>query len=597
MQHKGSIAESVNKIPNQPGIYQFFDAEGALLYIGKAKNLHKRVSSYFQISKHDSYKLSVMVKKIAEIRFILVNHESDALLLENSLIKEYKPRYNILLKDDKTFPWICIVHEPFPRVIQTRNYILDGSEYFGPYTSTVVVRMLLSLFRDLFSLRTCRLKLNENDIKWGKFKRCLEFQLGNCSAPCEGLITSDDYETAILEIRKILQGHTRDVLQHLKEKMRLLADQLMFEQASMVKEKIGILEKFYKKSTVVNTRIAHVDVFSIVDEKDQAFINFMKVVNSTITQVHNVVIQKRIEEKPEDILGYSIFDLRQRFKSNAKRIFVSIMPSFLIPGVKIIIPQRGDQFKLLTLSLRNAEAFRRDRIEKSIGNIKKDAIGITLTQLKQDLKMKNFPERIECFDNSNLSGNNAVSACVVFQSGVPLKNQARHYYVKDVKGANDVATMKEILRRRYSDAKYAIPDLIIVDGGKPQLNAAISVLKEIRIYDQVTVIGIAKRLEEIYTPDDPIPLYLNKTSASLKIIRRIRDEAHRFGLTFHRNVRSKQQVRSEWDDITGIGELSREKIFSLENDLSKLKGWSKEALEEKLGKRVARILWSYFGNL
>jgi excinuclease ABC subunit C len=589
----------VNKLPQKPGVYQFFNSQGEILYIGKAKNLRKRVSSYFVNALPSSFKQEALVKKIADIKYILVGSESDALLLENNLIKEYKPKYNILLKDDKTYPWICIRNERFPRVIQTRTYLTDGSEYFGPYTSGLMVKTLLDLIRQLYKLRTCKLSLGEKAIQNGKFKRCLEFHMGNCKGPCEGLQSSEEYMQAIVQIREILKGNYHQVITHLRQLMELYAKQLMFEEAAVIKQKIEILEKFKGKSTIVNPKINNVDVFSIIDDENFAFVNFLKVVNGAIVQAHNVEIQKVLQEDKRDILGYVIFDLRERFKSDAKEIIVPFQPLVSLPDLITVIPLRGDKRKLLDLSMRNAFSYRSDRMSFRADDKWSQQESMVLSKLQSDLRLKTTPYHIECFDNSNLQGSDPVASCVVFQSTKPLKASYRHYNIKTVRGPDDYASMQEVMGRRYRhllEQGEELPDLIIVDGGKGQLNAAVKVLKELNIYNKSAIISIAKRLEEIYVPDDPVPLYLDKNSTSLKLIQRIRDEAHRFGITFHQHKRSGNQLKSAWNNIPGIGENTRNRILSTEPDPEKLRSMDQEELKRTIGSRAAKILLNYFKN-
>ncbi len=445
MEEKFSITELVNKLPQKPGVYQFLNASHEMLYIGKAKNLRKRVASYFVSSDSHSYKHDALVKKIIEIKYILVENESEALLLENNLIKEYKPRYNILLKDDKTYPWISIKKERFPRVMQTRNYIEDGSEYFGPYTSVVMVKTLLDLIRQLYKLRTCKLALTEKGIEQGKYKRCLEFHLGNCKAPCEGLQSEEDYGQSIAQIREILNGHYQQVILHLKNLMKSYARQLKFEEAEVIKQKISILEKFRGKSTIVNPRINNVDVFSIIDEDNYAYVNFLKIVNGAIVQAHNLEIQKMLREDKMDVLTYIMFDLRARFRSDAREIIVPFRPDISMEGASFTVPRKGDKWKLLELSKRNAVYFRNDKVLLRAQDKWSEKELNMLTRLQHDLKLKKLPVQIECFDNSNIQGANPVASCVVFRSGRPYKSDYRHYNIKTVTGPNDYASMEEII--------------------------------------------------------------------------------------------------------------------------------------------------------
>jgi excinuclease ABC subunit C len=593
----GSIHEKVKKLPEKPGVYQFLNFSGDILYIGKAKNLRKRVNSYFTRSDQHNYKHEVLVRKIHDIHYVLVEDESDALLLENNLIKEYQPRYNILLKDDKTFPWIVITKERFPRVLQTRNYILDGSEYFGPYTSVMMVRTMLDMIRQLYKLRTCKLNLSEDNIATGKFRRCLEFDLGNCLGPCEGLQPELDYQESIEQIREILKGNYQQVIIQLKKMMVGFSRLYQFEQAEIVRLKIETLERYKGKSTIVNPRISHVDVYSMIDDENIAYVNFIKIVNGAIVQSHNVEVVKRIAEPKEEILSFVIYDLRDRFKSDAKEIIVPFNPDTNPWKIKITIPVRGDKKRLLDLSERNARSYKRDRqMAKEVVN--KGGMADTIMEsLKRDLRLKKEPERIECFDNSNIQGTHPVASCVVFLGGRPKKSEYRHFNIKTVVGSDDFASMEEIILRRYSRVlleKGILPDLIVVDGGKGQLSAAVKSLAKLELHDKIAIIGIAKRLEEIYIPGDPVPLYLDKNSKSLRLIQHMRNEAHRFGITFHRKKRESTFLESELDNISGIGKATREKVLLKLKDIQQLKEMSLEEMQKIAGNRAAKVLMNYF---
>ncbi len=593
------VQEIVRKLPEKPGVYQFLGISGDMLYVGKAKNLKKRVASYFTRSDQHNYKHEVLVKKIQDIQYIVVDDESDALLLENNLIKEYQPRYNIMLKDDKTFPWIAITAERFPRVIQTRNCIRDGSEYFGPYTSVMMVRTMLELIRQLYKLRTCKLSLSRENIERHKLKRCLEFDMENCLGPCEGLQTESDYSESISQIREILRGNYQQVIFQLKALMKEYARHYRFEQAEIIRMKIEVLEKYKGKSTIVNPKIHHVDVYSMIDEENMAYVNFMKIVNGAVIQSHNIEVVKRIAEAKQEILGYVIFNLRERFKSDAPEIIVPFYPDSHPAQLKITIPKRGDKQKLLALSERNALSYKRDRqLARDSEDRSKKNISI-LELLKKDLHLKGEPKKIECFDNSNIQGSDPVASCVVYIAGKPRKSEYRHFNIKSVIGPNDFASMEEIIFRRYRrmlDEGGLLPELIIIDGGKGQLSAALKSLRKLDIHEEVAIIGIAKRLEEIYTPKDPVPLYLDKNSPSLRFIQQIRNEAHRFGISFHRRKREITLFESELDNIKGIGEISKEKILSKVSDLKLLKEMNEEDLAELIGKKTARILSRHFGS-
>lgn len=592
-ERKEYLTEALKNLPNDPGVYQFFDSKEQIIYVGKAKNLKKRVSSYFHKDHNENAKVRIMVSKIYDLRFIVVNSESDALLLENNLIKKYQPRYNILLKDDKTYPWICVKNEPFPRVFYTRNVIKDGSSYFGPYTSVVMVRTLLGLIRELFPLRTCSLPLSISSIRAGKFKVCLEFHLGNCKAPCISNQAEEEYNQSITQIRDILKGNLSQVVAFLKTLMKDYANDYKFEDAELIKQKIEILEKFQSKSAIVNPSISNVDVFSYVADKGIVVINFIKVVNGSIIQAHTVEIVKKLEEPQEDILAFAILEIRERYCSESKEIILPFEIGNLFPGVTLTIPKIGDKKVLLDLSERNARYYlieRNRNREKANPETRFERI---MSTMQKDLHLKELPVHIECFDNSNIQGTNPVAACVVFKNARPAKADYRHFNVKTVEGPDDFASMEEIVFRRYNrvtDEGGTLPQLIVIDGGKGQLNAAVSSLKKLDIYGKVAIIGIAKRLEEIYFPGDSVPLYLDKQSETLKIIQQIRDEAHRFGITHHRNKRSKAMATSILEGMKGIGPKSIEALYNKFGSLTAIKAASSEQLIEILGSKKAEIL-------
>jgi excinuclease ABC subunit C len=597
MADNSHIQEIVNKLPGKPGVYQFINSSGDLIYIGKAKNLKKRVTSYFTRSDQRSYKHDALVRQINDIHYILVDDESDALLLENNLIKENLPKYNIMLKDDKTYPWIVITNERFPRVMLTRNYIQDGSIYFGPYTSVVMVRAVLDLIRQLFKLRTCKLSLTVENIEKGKFQHCLEFDLGNCLAPCENLQTEENYMIAISQIKEILKGNYQQVIIQLKEAMADFARLYQFEQADIVRQKIETLEKYKGRSTIVNPKISNVDVFSILDEDSHAYVNFMKIVNGAIVQSHNVEVVKKIAEIKQEILSYVIFDLRARFNSDSKEVLVPVLPDVCQPGINYVIPKQGDKKKLLELSERNALSYKKDREIAREALSRPDPTTSILLDLKRDLRLKALPVRIECFDNSNIQGTNPVASCVVFECGKPKKSDYRHYNIKTVEGPNDFASMEEVIFRRYTriiQEGAQLPDLIIVDGGKGQLSSALSSLDKLNLREKVAIVGIAKRLEEIYVPGDSVPLYLDKNSRSLRLIQRLRNEAHRFGITFHRKKRETALFESELDVIPGIGPATKEKIQLKVKDLQLLGSMDLQEIASITGLRAAKILHDHF---
>lgn len=595
MPSSADIKQLLQTLPDKPGVYKFLDENGAIIYIGKAKSLKKRVSSYFNKQKHESAKLKVLVRKIKNIDHIVVETESDALLLENNLIKKHQPRYNINLKDDKTFPWICIKNEAFPRVFSTRKLVNDGSKYFGPYTSAHTVRTLLDLIRQLYPLRTCKHKLSEENIQKAKFKVCLEYHLGNCLGPCAGLQSEEDYSNAIENIQNILKGNLSDVTKYLKTLMNKFASEVKFEEAESIKQKIIALEKFQMKSTIVSNSIKNLDVFSYLESHESAFINFLKVNNGSIVQAHTVEIKKKLDEKPEEILMFAILEIRERLFSRSKEILI---PFNLKAGgldLKFLVPKRGDKKKLLDLSMRNAKYYMLERKKQSAMSKPKQALDRKLETLRKDLRLKTLPLHIECFDNSNIQGSNPVAACVVFRDLLPSKREYRHFNIKTVEGPDDFASMKEVVIRRYKRMmleNVKTPDLIVIDGGKGQLNAAVAGLEELDLRGKIAILGIAKRLEEIYFPDDPIPLYLDKNSESLKIIQQLRNEAHRFGINFHRQKRSSDMIQPELLKIRGLGEKSQESLINKFGSLDNLKKADKSEIIELLGKKRADLVWN-----
>lgn len=598
MPPNSKLNDIVSNLPHKPGVYQFLNENEEIIYIGKAKDIQKRVSSYF-VTEIKSYKQETLTNKIKSIKYFVVNNESDALLLENNLIKEYKPRYNVLLKDDKTFPWICIKKENFPRVMLTRKYIADGSDYFGPYTSVLTAKTLLSVIRKVFKLRSCNLLLDEESIIRGKYKICLEFHLGNCKGPCEGLQTLEDYNQSIVQINELLRGNFHQVIHYLQNLMNNYVKKLMFEEAEIIRQKMELLEKFTGKSTIVNPKISNTDIIYLIDEEKYAYVNFFKIVNGAIVQAHNTEIVKNIYEDKTDLLGYVIFEFRKRFNSNSAEIIVPFKPNVVLPHVKFTIPVKGDKKKLLDLSKKNAESFRADKKLLQEKNKWFDEGSKVLEKLKVDLRLKQIPKIIECFDISTIQGSNQVASCVVFNEARPLKSAYRHYNIKTVDGQNDFASMEEVIYRKYNkvlEEKRVLPDLIIIDGGKGQLNSALKVLKSLGIHTKVAVIGIAKRLEEIFIPGDPVPLYLDKNSSSLRLIQRIRNEAHRFGIAFHRNKRSVSQIQSGLMNIPGIGAKTVEKLLANITDTALLKKMNRDELTEIAGKKAGKILFNHFSR-
>ncbi len=594
-----SVQESVRVMPELPGVYQFYDTEGNLLYIGKAKSLKKRVSSYFNRTNQTNNKLRTLVRKIASIKFVVVDSESDALLLENVLIKKHQPKYNILLKDDKTYPWICIKNEPFPRVFSTRNYIEDGSIYFGPYTSGRLVKTLLDLTKSLFPLRTCSLNLSQQMIAKGKYKPCLEYQIGNCLAPCIGLQEDADYRENIDAIKKILQGNLSDVLKWLNQEMKRFADDYQFERAQMLKNKIDILHRFQSRTTIINPQLKDIEVYTILQKDGINVVNYLNVSSGVIIQSYNLEIKNQLEEELPELLSYAITEIRSRLRSTSKNVIVNIMPDFLIDNLNYSAPQRGEKRNLVDLSLRNCAAYIDELIKRDDLKNPQNKVDRLLQKIKDDLNLVVFPEHIECFDNSNLQGTNPVAACVVFKNAKPSKRDYRHFNIKTVEGPDDFASMREVVHRRYSrllEENQSLPQLVIIDGGKGQLSAAFESIQELGLSDKVKLIGIAKRLEEIYFPGDSVPLYLDKRSETLKVIQQARDEAHRFGVKHHTSRRSKGAISSSLDGINGIGPKTVEQLFATFKSLDGIKKATREELISLIGEKKADILLSHFSK-
>ncbi|MFH1320334.1 MAG: excinuclease ABC subunit UvrC [Bacteroidota bacterium] len=627
----------ISSLPDKPGIYQFLDSNNHLLYVGKAKSLKKRVSSYFAPAEGEKTrvfgKTALLVKKTRDIKYIIVDTEMEALLLENTLIKKCQPRYNIQLKDDKTYPWICIKNERFPRVFTTRNVprynrfspssrpgkVDDGSLYFGPYASVRMMNTILDLIKQLYKLRTCNYNLSKENVLRKKFSLCLDYQIGICMGPCEGLQTEEEYDQAISEIKEIIKGNIKRVFKHLKGLMKKYAKVLEFEKAHQVKEKIGLLKKYQSKSTVVNPRINNVDVFSIATDQRAGYVNYMKVINGAIVQSHTIELKKKLDESSEELLSVAITELRQRFNSDAMEIITSPPPDHLPKGggnparwlslpigesrggvVSITVPQRGDKKKLLELSERNAKYFMLEKKRSAEKVQLKKHTNRILKQMMKDLRLVKPPVHIECFDNSNIHGAYPVAAMVVFKNAKPLKKQYRHYNIKTVRGPNDFASMEEVVYRRYRrllDENSSLPQLIIVDGGKGQLNSAMKSLDKLNISGKIGIIGIAKKLEEIYFPGDPTPMYLDKKSETLKVIQHLRNEAHRFGISHHRNKRLRETIKSELLEIDGIGKSSSHSLLRKFQSVKKIKKADLIELEEVIGKAKAKIVFEYFTNL
>lgn len=590
-----SVALQTTTLPNKPGVYQYYDKDDKLLYIGKAKNLKKRVSSYFT-KQHDSGKTRVLVKKIVTIKHIVVDTETDALLLENNLIKKYQPRYNILLKDDKTYPWICIKKERYPRVFSTRRMIKDGSEYFGPYTSKKTVHTLLDLINGLYPLRNCNYDLSDKNIKSGKYKVCLEYHLANCLGACEGKQTEESYLESVAAIRNILKGNFKESLLAFKNQMKSFAKNLQFEDAQKVKEKMEVLMNYQSKSTIVNSKINNVDVFSIITDEEYGYVNYLQISYGSIIRSHTLEIKKKLAETDIEILQLAVIELRNRFQSHCKEIYV---PFKINAGedIKIYIPKLGDKKHILDLSIRNAKYYRMERFKQVRITDPNRHENRIMTQMKKDLRLSQEPRHIECFDNSNIQGTNPVAACVVFKNGKPSKKDYRKYNIKTVVGPDDFASMEEVVYRRYKrllDEKQPLPQLIIIDGGKGQLSSSLKSLDKLNLRGQITIIGIAKRLEELFYPDDPIPLYLDKKTETLKIIQQLRNEAHRFGITFHRNKRSKEALNTSMDAIDGIGEKTVIELLKNFKSLERIKLATFEELTEIIGPSKSKKIKEFF---
>ncbi|WP_412559747.1 excinuclease ABC subunit UvrC [Winogradskyella sp. MIT101101] len=592
---KTALDIQIKTLPHQPGVYQYFDADDKLIYVGKAKDIKKRVSSYF--TKHHDYgKTRVLVKNIASIKHIVVETENDALLLENNLIKKHQPKYNVMLKDDKSYPWICIKNERFPRIFPTRRVIKDGSEYFGPYTSMKTVRTLLDLIKGLYQLRTCNYDLSEAKIEAGKYKVCLEYHLGNCKGPCEGLETEEEYHSNITAIREILKGNFKDSLQQFRKQMKRHAEAMQFEDAQKIKEKLEILENYQAKSTIVNPKISNVDVFSIVSDETYAFVNFLQLSYGSIIRSHTLELKKKLQESDKELLELAITEIRQRFNSNSKEIYVPFKID-LGEEVKVTVPKLGDKKSIVDLSKRNAMYYRMDKL-KQIKIVDPDRhANRIMAQMKADLRLSEEPRHIECFDNSNIQGTNPVAACVVFKNGKPSKKDYRHFNIKTVEGPDDFASMEEVVYRRYKrllEEDQPLPQLIIIDGGKGQLSSALKSLDALGLRGKIAIIGIAKRLEELFYPDDPIPLYLDKKSETLKIIQQLRNEAHRFGIEHHRNRRSKSALTTELENIPGVGEQTIIDLMKRFKTVKRIANAKLDELEAVIGVARANKVYNYY---
>lgn len=598
MNQNDDIQNAIRSLPSSPGVYQYFDKNDRLLYIGKAKNLKKRVSSYFT-KRHDSARIAVMVRKIDRIETVVTETEFDALLLENNLIKTHQPRYNINLKDDKTYPWICIKNERFPRVFPTRQKIKDGSEYYGPYASVRVMKTVLELARQLYPIRTCKYNLSEENIDNGKFKVCLEYHIGNCLGPCEGHQSEEDYNRSIDAVRSLIKGHLNTVRKALQEQMHNQASRLEFEAAQKTKERLERIEKYQAKSVVSHPGISNVDVFSAITDATHGYVNFLKIIDGAVIQSHSVEFKRKLEENESELLELAIPEIRQLYNSDAPEIFVSHPVDLSIPNTQISLPQRGDKKNIVDLSLKNARYHRLERL-KNMQTVDPDRhVKRLMQQMKTDLRLPEEPRHAECFDNSNLHGTNAVAACVVFKNGKPSKKDYRHFNIKTVEGPDDFASMEEVVYRRYKrlmEEEEDLPQLVVVDGGKGQLSAGLRALERLGLRGKITIIGIAKRLEEIYYPNDSIPLYLDKKSETLKVIQQMRDEAHRFGITHHRNKRSKNTFRSELEDISGIGPESVRQLLRSFGSVKGVKRADESALSDVVGAAKAKLIFKHFNK-
>ena len=586
------IKHTLAIIPHQPGCYQFYDENETVIYVGKAKDLKRRVTSYFN-KYHEHPKTRILVRNIRKIKYIVVNSEEDTFLLENNLIKDLQPRYNVMLKDDKSYPYIVVKNEYFPRIYKTRNVVKDGSRYFGPFTSVAAVNALLDIVRRVYKIRTCNLNLSPENIAAGKFKRCLEYHIRRCEGPCEGLQTMEQYNKNVEEIVEILKGNVAIIEGQVMDRMQALADELRFEEANDLKEKLLLIQNFREKSQVVSNIHYNLDVFSLEESESSAFVNYLHVVNGAVIQAYTFEYRKRLDETREELLGLGIVEMRQRFGSKMKEIIVPFIPDLKIADVTFTIPRRGEKKKLLALSEMNVKQYKVDKLKKAEMLNPEQRTTRILKSAQKDLRLKELPWHIECFDNSNIQGTNPVAACVVFKKARPAKKEYRHYNIKSVVGPDDYASMREVVERRYSrllNEGSPLPQLIVIDGGKGQLHAAVESLQKIGLHGKIAVIGIAKRLEEIYYPDDPVPLYIDKNSETLKLIQQLRDEAHRFGLTFHRKKRSKAQIASELDTLEGIGPATKKKLLAHFKSTKRIKEATEEEIKKVIGSSKGDII-------
>ncbi|WP_020533540.1 excinuclease ABC subunit UvrC [Flexithrix dorotheae] len=591
------LENTIQQLPHEPGVYKFFNEEGVIIYIGKAKSLKSRVSSYFNKQSPFNRKTLKLVSEIKHLEYVIVNSEFDALFLENNLIKENQPKYNILLKDDKSYPYICLTKERFPRIFSTRNIESKHHTYFGPYASVKHMNTLLELLRRLYHIRTCNYLLSKANVKAEKFKVCLEYHIKNCLGPCEGLQEEEDYNEDIKQAVDILKGNISPVKNYFKEKMTQAAANMEFEKAENFKQKYELVLNYQNKSLITNPKITELETFTIIDDEDFAYVNFIKITNGCVTQTETIQIKKKLDESKEDILGYAIFAIREKYNSASKKIISNI--EIEMEAIEFVVPKIGDLKKLVELSLKNAFYYKKEKDLAKIETQKNKNKNYTLIQLKADLNLKELPRHIECFDNSNIQGTNPVSAMVCFKDGKPAKKEYRHYNIKTVEGPDDFASMYEVVYRRYKRLKeedLPFPQLVVIDGGKGQLSSACNALKDLGIYGEIPIVGIAKRLEEIYFPGDSIPLHISKKSRSLALLQKLRDEAHRFGITFHRQKRSNQSLHSGLEDLEGIGSNTIEKLLSEFKSVANIKKAPKEAVEEIVGRKKAEIVLDYLNK-
>ena len=592
------LKEKISILPDTPGCYLYYDAAGTVIYVGKAKNLKRRVSSYFNRT-HDSIRTMLLVKNIADMKYIVVPTEQDALNLENSLIKEYKPHYNVLLKDDKSYPWIVVTKEHYPRVFMTRTRIKDGSKYFGPYTNTGVAKAVLNLIRELYPVRTCRHAITPDYVSKGKGRLCLEYHLKNCLGCCTGMISQEKYGEMIDHVKQILRGDTQELLDYLRAEMAGLAAELRFEEAQLLKEKYQLIERYQSKSVIVSQTLDDIDVFGVDDDRDQVYVNYMHVRRGAIVRSITFEYKRRLDEPVEEILGYAILEAKEKFALSYDEVVVPLLPDIELEGVTYTVPQRGDKMKLLEVSTHNARQNKVDSLKMMEKHDPEKRVERTLERMKSDFRLTELPRHIECFDNSNIQGTNPVASCVVFRNAKPAKRDYRHFNIKTVEGPDDFASMKEVLTRRYTrlmEEGEELPQLIVVDGGKGQLSAAVEALDDMGLRGTIAVVGIAKRLEEIYFPGDSVPLYIDKNSESLRVVQHLRDEAHRFGITHHRNRRSKSQIVSELDDIKGVGAKTREALLQTFKSVKRLREASIESIAEITGPARASLIYNALHN-